>query len=134
MKALDEIRARLNAATPGPWAHWYEAGDIEVYAGDAENHGPVIAASVRPNGGFRQEPYANGAEHDAELIANAPTDLDQMERALRGVMVVHDWTMHCGNPRHTRMDATCDQCEAVCTACGEAYPCPTVTTIQEALG
>ena len=70
--------------------------------------------------------------HNA-LDGTAPDRLDRMERTLRDVLEAHDWTMHCGNVRHTRADAACDQCEAVCVACGERYPCPTVTTIRDAL-
>ena len=112
---LDRVRADLDAADL-PWAEtWSEYGST-VHTTD----GYTVA-------------WVGKAE-DAALIASAPGRLDRMERALRAALEAHDWTMHCGNVRHTRADAACDQCEAVCVACGERYPCPTVTTIREALG
>ena len=118
---LDGVRADLDTATPGPW--------------DAARPDFRFPAHVITGGPSNTDLVAtNVPERDARLIASAPDRLDRMERALRAALEAHDWTMHCGNVRHTRADAACDQCEAVCVACGERYPCPTVTTIREALG
>ena len=120
---LDAVRADLRRATPGPW----EAGSFPDAPWDpAHSFVEIGEHEVRLD-------WLDGSALDALLIARAPDRLDRMERALRSVMEAHDWTVHCGNVRHTRMDAMCDQCEAVCAACGEDYPCPTVATIQEAL-
>ena len=118
---LDAVRADLCRATPGPW--------------DAARPDFRFPAHVITGGPSNTDLVAtNVPERDARLIASAPDRLDRMERALRAALEAHDWTMHCGNVRHTRADAACDQCEAVCVACGERYPCPTVTTIRVALG
>ena len=69
----------------------------------------------------------------APLIASAPDRLDRMERALRGVLELHSRSHRCGRTGHTE-GIECIHCETVCSACDEAWPCPTVTTIQEVLG
>ena len=121
---LDRVRADLDEATPWPWV--VESGTHALYI-----ESPIDDETCTPVG----EVYGGSpvSETDACLIASTPDRLDRMERALRGALEAHDWTMRCGNVRHTRADAACDQCEAVCVACGERYPCPTVTTIREAL-
>lgn len=74
---LAEIRARLNAATPGPW-EWREwsCGDEAITGPD--NTGFVVNVD-------EATPHA-----DADLIAHAPADiawlLDEVER-LRSPMV-----------------------------------------------
>ena len=69
MNALDPIRERLNAATPGPWEiYWY--GNVQSKV----NYKNVCVAF-----GKEGEPNPN-----AEFIANAPTDirklLDEIEK------------------------------------------------------
>jgi hypothetical protein len=57
---LEEIRARLDAATPGPWEieEWMTIHD--VYAADGKSE-PTVATHVRTL--------------DADLIAHAPADI-----------------------------------------------------------
>ena len=139
---LDEVRADLDVATPGPW-RWRNTEEPLLVGARSR----IVMAFSRMGTPGAQPEFrdADGlltkagkanlySYPDARLIASAPDRLDRMERALRAALEAHDWTMHCGNVRHTRADAACDQCEAVCVACGERYPCPTVTTIREALG
>jgi hypothetical protein len=59
--STESLRARLEAATPGPWKARYSGPELYVFGprGDlAQIHGPE-----------------NEAAHDADLIAHAPTDL-----------------------------------------------------------
>jgi len=82
MKELDEIRARIDAATKGPWRiieqkynngmqpYWIVPGDTE---GDCETYdGDLIVGDL----GYT-------TKGDSEFIAHSPVDMDRMERALR---------------------------------------------------
>ena len=69
MLDLDAIKARLAAATPGPW--WSDSGDpLSTNMAVAVIGGWQVQAS-RPFVGDRVTP----AKDDADLIAHAPTDL-----------------------------------------------------------
>ena len=72
---LQEIRARLDAATPGPWNFGRIAGDW----GSVHTHGRTnVVINSEDDGGYAA---------DQDLIAHAPADiawlLDEVER-LRG--------------------------------------------------
>jgi hypothetical protein len=62
---VDEIRQRLEAATPGPWKADATENDVPVVCVD----GPIPGtATVLFEGDWAEQP-------DAELIAHAPDDL-----------------------------------------------------------
>ena len=118
---LDTVRARLDAATPGPW--------------EAARPDFRFPAHVITGGPSNTDLVAtNVPERDAALVAHAQTDLDRMERALRAVLALHEPLWECGNPRHTNPEAGCPDCAVICDDCGGSYPCSTVATIQEVLG
>jgi hypothetical protein len=77
MTTLDEIRARLAKATPGPWvaAAW-------AYVLDARKK--IVAHCVDPRD---EDPDTTQGHANAEMIAHAPTDLafllERAERAER---------------------------------------------------
>ena len=79
MSRLDEIEARLEAASPGPW---------EVVTGGWQVRGPecnicgVFHHHVQIHDGGRNV-TDNPAERDAELIANAPADLRYLLERVR---------------------------------------------------
>ena len=115
---LDTVRADLDEATPWPWV--VESGTHALYI-----ESPIDDETCTPVG----EVYGGSpvSETDACLIASAPDRLDQMERALRAVLEMH-------RPRPNTVSALFPHplCE-----CGLEWGddgCPTVTTIQEALG
>ena len=130
MNRLNEIEARANAATPGPW----EAGcnDRHVLYVTTENeefcaeYGPELYDSQ----GFF-------SDDDAEFIAHARADVPEMAAALRAVLELHV-RAECptcgsrdgeGNEFHKcDDDAYCEECDM------EGYPCPTVETIRRHLG
>ena len=132
MKRLDEIEARANAATEGPWEWEGEAkGEWEIGANS-------LVPSRRPDDpvlyGYGYD--ASGIEvktpADAEFIAHARTDVPALVAALRAVLELHaptpsDIYPHdvCHHPHCT--DPT-DQMEQ------SPYPCPTVTAIQKHFG
>ena len=116
MNRLNEIEARTNAATEGPWEL---LGDGEYVSGP----GILVAPD---DGGVTSA--------DAEFIAAARTDvpalLDALEKVLRlhpRVVVLH------ADPEFGRMED-----DAICGACIVDYeaadwPCPTVEAITTAL-
>lgn len=73
MSRIEEIEARLEAATPGPWE--FSLGrDWEITA----NGGSLdYVASVSDHG--------DQSDHDAVFIANAPEDIAYLLAALRGL-------------------------------------------------
>ena len=122
MKRLDEIEARANAATPGPWE-----ADGSAHVLTAGNTATFVARCADPDGSDAGVP-------DAEFIAHARTDvpalLDALEKVLRlhpRVVVLH------ADPEFGRMED-----DAICGACivnhePADWPCPTVEAITTAL-
>ena len=129
MNRLDEIEARANAATEGPWEWEGEAkAEWEIGANS-------LVPSRRPDDpvlyGYGYD--ASGIEvktpADAEFIAHARTDVPDMAAALRAVLKLHKEDGHGWGPG-----------ESFCTECQQGYgllvpyPCPTVETIRRHLG
>lgn len=134
MKRLDEIEARANAATEGPWEWEGEAkGEWEIGANS-------LVPSRRPDDpvlygyGYDASGIEVSNDADAEFIAHARTDvpalLDALEKVLRlhpRVVVLH------ADPEFGRMED-----DAICGACivnhePADWPCPTVEAITTAL-
>ena len=136
MNRLDEIEARANAATEGPW-EWEGEAKAEWELGANS-----LVPSRRPDDpvlyGYGYD--ASGIEvktpADAEFIAHARTDvpwlLEQVERrdkALEAVLDLHKEDGHGWGPG-----------ESFCTECQQGYgllvpyPCPTVAAIRQHLG
>ena len=124
MNRLNEIEARTNAATPGPW----EAGcnDRHVLYVTTENeefcaeYGPELYDSQ----GFF-------SDDDTEFIAHARTDVPDMAAALRAVLAIH-------TPVDRGRATACCTCEQWIEstdpeACIE-WPCATVETIRQHIG
>lgn len=105
---LDEIQARADAATDGPWEHVGSYGRIVS--------GPVQVCRAYGDDGK--------ATPDAPFIAHARTDVPRLVAALRAVEALH-----------TRVGS--DDQNGFCVACCDMeplWPCPTVTAIRDALG
>ena len=125
MNRLDEIEARANAATEGPWEH-------EPPPGPGEDPMRPICVYPKEDGGTLA--YVQPLEADAEFIAHSRTDvpalLDALEKVLRlhpRVVVLH------ADPEFGRMED-----DAICGACivnhePADWPCPTVEAITTAL-
>ena len=122
MKRLNEIKARAEAATPGPWEadgtgevsqHWSRPKPWETVVGTD------VACMSYCYGGS-----AKGVERDedAEFIAHARTDVPALLDALQSVLDLHK--------RQPSPDG--DFC-AECFPDNWDYPCPTVTAITTAL-
>ena len=118
MKRLDEIEARTNAATPGPW----EAGcnDRHMHYATTENeefcntYGPELYDSQ----GFF-------SEDDTEFIAHARTDVPALVAALRAVIGLH---------RIIRVGGAGGVTYEVCQNCNQPAPCAYIQTIRQHLG
>ena len=115
MNRLNEIEARANAATEGPWMGIrYPDGFL----------GRVIGG----NGFGVAEDFPDDA--DAEFIAHARTDVPDMAAALRAVLDLHARSGHTRSVGFPRADRD----EHYCLADQQAWPCPTVTAIRQHLG
>ncbi len=133
---LDEIQARVTAATPGPWEvtdaneGMHEYGPMWMVTND-EFHNPS---------GADDEPWLAvemhvGDKEDAEFIASARTDVPRLVSALRAVLDEH-------HPDRADGGQTCSRCGdwsdgydvgGMFVAIEMAYPCPTVRAITDAL-
>ena len=152
---LDEIQARADAATDGPWHEgpgmtFVRARVIyDMVTNDAQLTTSHVLADVTRN-------------HDAEFIASARTDVPRLVAALRAVLDLHQpMTMYehedcCENDsddhreeRHAEdvvhggeffcMDlptgiVLCAECSRDLDFDGRDYPCPTVRAVEAALG
>ena len=147
MNRLDQIEARANAATEGPW----EAGDrYHCQAADKcecrPHHGPLIdtyqhpewgtmhvhradepwwhaGVLYRPAGGPPGDVCSDTASADAEFIAHARADVPDMAAALRAVLKLHK-RLESVNGEY------CDRCFPD----EWHWPCSTVATIRQHLG
>ena len=132
MNRLNEIEARANAATEGPWEWEGEAkAEWEIGANS-------LVPSRRPDDpvlyGYGYD--ASGIEvktpADAEFIAHARTDMPDMAAALRAVLAVH-------SPDYTYPECPkCSECSDIASTETRKFvvlwPCPTVETIRRHLG
>ena len=117
---LAEIRARVEAATEGPWS---------VYRGDR-----IGTYVTRPDlAGVAREWSLTWSDADAEFIAHSRTDvpwlLGQVElrdKALEAVMKLH-------TPIERRDGPVCDHCLHSPRVGAYPYPCPTVQALTAAL-
>ena len=136
---LAAIRARAEAATPGPW----EAGDVWVYTPpiypDDRRLSDVLGMK------FADEDRAE-AEHkrgliNAEFIAAARSDVPALVAALEGVLALHAKAAVtiAASDSALSIRETCAHCLWADTdhiyQPGEVpfWPCPTVRKIEEAL-
>lgn len=99
MKRLDEIEARLKAATPGPWQHKPAIGDVEVlvkYIRDAAEAAPgsttfsvvgKASESLSMEGHIIVSITGNGptSEANADLIAWAPCAIGMLLGIVRRI-------------------------------------------------
>ena len=123
---LDRTQAITDAATEGPWAWekftWKMGRPVSdsqwIGVGNPRKPGGYIASVPREFSG------------DAEFIAHARTALPQAVAALRAVTDLHQ-------PRNTVTQSASGHLvdtPGPCTACDWDWPCPTITTITDAIG
>ena len=140
MNRLNEIEARANAATEGPWAPGRDQD------GAPHMNGLLMvgnADAVIPEGEFWVEDVdINPVAHtylpeDREFIAHSRTDVPDMAAALRAVLEVHQ---DGGESQGYLDDGHYGDIPHCCTECGSLgeygvpWPCATVTAIHQHLG
>ena len=119
MNRLNEIEARANAATEGPW-------EDEPPPGPGEDPMRPICVYPKEDGGTLA--YVQPLEADAEFIAHARTDVPDMAAALRAVLELHVKARPITAAYGTQEGGD------YCYSCAEDWPCPTVTAIRRYLG
>ena len=124
MNRLNEIEARANAATEGPW--------------EAKSETPTMAGAVwnlritgKPGIRMNVTEWQHGMEN-AEFIAHARTDVPALVAALRAVLDLHI-------PDYTYPDCPkCAECSDLASTearrVAVTWPCPTVAEIHQHLG
>lgn len=135
MNRLNEIEARANAATEGPWAPWRDQD------GAPHMNGLLMvgnADAVIPEGEFWVEDVdINPVAHtylpeDREFIAHARADVPDMAAALRAVLKLHapDYTY----PECPKCAECSDLASTEARRVAVTWPCPTVDAIRQHIG
>ena len=114
---LDEIEARANAATTGPWSHCLDElrNRTAVHRIGSSEVNADVAFTYRDRGG------RGPGMQDAEFIAHARADVPALVAALRAVLDLH----------YRDRFGECAECS---TEPVDRYPCPTVQAVTAALG
>ena len=120
MKRLDEIEARADAATEGPW-RYVSIPEHGGFVEDRAAHDIFTwleddAGTIGATGG------------DAEFIAHARQDVPALVAALRAVVAIHRPVTVPGEVFGTWGEAK--QCED----CEQRWPCNTLAAIRQHLG
>ena len=114
MNEIQEIEARLEAATQGPWdvETIPETGESRVIV--RSNTGdPMLDVSVAPHG-VRAE--------DAEFIAHAPEDIRALLDEVKAVKRIHA-------PEVVQVSTADESMIDLCWCCKEPYPCDTARAL-----
>lgn len=130
MSRLDEIQARLDAATPVAPGHWRLDTNGTPHIVDIRREKPMSLLVIHdePNG-------PESARPDAELIANAPADLTALVEVLRAVQEIH--RPHPDGGQGYDADGQYVWFDQVCQTCGQydeyavPYPCPTAKALDQ---
>ena len=127
MNRLNEIEARANAATPGPWASVINDRRMYHVVTDNEEFCQTYGPELYDSQGFF-------SDDDTEFIAHARTDVPALVAALYEVLDQHQRVVLPTYLPIGRMEdvSIC----GVCTVEGEPadWPCPTVETIRQHIG
>ena len=119
---LAQIEARVEAATEGPW---------DAVQGATPG---MVWVELRHRATICDFPYEQGSQEDAEFIAHARQDIPALLAAVREALGLHRPVPHCPSDTHARSESTCPCGVQICGQCYHHWPCPTVRTIEDALG
>ena len=118
MSILDNIQARADKASKGPWAVDHDDFDgASVYMDDGITWGRAYVCRDLQQG-------EDEGRADAAFIAHARADIPTLVAALRAVEAIHTKELG-GTPTGEFAD--------ICGGCPNYWPCPTVGAITEAL-
>ena len=125
---LDPIRARLAAATPGPWEY---RPFTEIDPDGAFDLAHVVADDPDDPAGDQVSVCASIMRPDADLIANAPTDMaalvaevERLRVAVWRVREVHSLQVS------SVWGEVCEECVDAYTERHKPYPCPTLRAAE----
>lgn len=130
MTRLDEIAARLEAATPGPWEAYGTTVAAMTGPGDCGGCSGLPSPEHEPSCLWSE--IAGADEPDAELIAHAPADLSSLLAVVREVAGLH-------RPVPDGLGDTGTGYGTVSPACGTCgthdeyavpWPCPTARALE----
>jgi len=118
MSRIDEIEARLAAATPGPWeAVTDDHRRSKEHSVWADSKSDYVAEWV-------------ATRADADLLANTPADLAALVKFARDVAALHvAGDPECPHPHHDPV--RCPDAVVPCAECDRDYPCPTARALAE---
>lgn len=117
MQALDEMQARCDAATEGPWTATFDDADRwTCITGQGRDLGGGLWMVCPEVATCEGEP-----DGDAEFIATSRTDMPRLVAALKAVLELHQPVPYAQGPDY------CDECE-------HPAPCQTVKAIATVLG
>jgi hypothetical protein len=124
VKRLEEIKARLEAGSPRPWA----VMDVND-PGEGVNFIDVLSETDGLETVCRMPNPADyskreGLQADAALIASAPADLDLLVTAVEAVLAIHQPNEKCD-------PGCCDT--TLCGTCIQDWPCDTVQALTARL-
>lgn len=114
----DQVDGRTNAATDGPWEPTRHG--VETVPPDDLHRFDIMAEQVA----------RTDFTVDAEFIAHARTDLPAATKKLRAVL-----DLHAPRPYDTIRDGVSfgqTEYPDLCAECRSTYPCPTITTLEDA--
>ncbi|MVB11163.1 hypothetical protein CAFE_18700 [Caprobacter fermentans] len=101
-KYLAEIKAREQAATPGPWVSIFDLKDFTVY--DMSGEKGVIIAKLRNSKYKYKQP-------DADFIAHARTDMPELIAEVERLTDQHKCDVHNLSAMKTTLDQQAKNCE-----------------------
>jgi len=110
---ISEIRARLDAATPGPW-HLDDMSELR----DAEDR-PLVRGYEGEGGAhaFWEQPANRDSDADAQLVVHAPDDLAWLLDVVDRVRALH-------RPYVMKVSG-----QTTCEGCHNPWPCSTARAL-----
>lgn len=142
MDALEEIRGRLEAATPGPWKAKHRPdlpveNDPDILAKERNEMGGQVGSAIHngdPSNPLWGSVWPNrNAAKNAEFIAHAPTDMARLLAALEAVLALHKpVTVYELDPLNgTWVYDESDERKVMSVLCSECTPDPIIEEIDE---
>lgn len=127
MSTLDDIKARAEKATEGPWTYMGKDHETTWIESPVED---VLIHDERGTGHMRED-FSWIKQPDAEFIAHARTDIPKLVAALEAVEALHqpfEWSFGFGPVKSCKhcKDQGADEIQS-------SYPCATVQAITKAL-
>lgn len=118
---VEQIRARVEAATPGPW--W-------VQTHDSRNHPFLAAVHTTAEPMVTEVAMAYGVA-DGEFVAHAPEDVRYLLARLAEQAATIERVRAVHRPGEGYMSDDCVGCREDCAYCegDHPYPCPTITAL-----